>query len=218
MATISFRIEDDTKARLDRLNSLNASALFRQVLVRTLNDIEYGQDSAASLRLSLKDRLSLANQYEILAHLNPSEAERYRSYINVLQSGFEIQYGHLVQGYSGGLSDSECADVLRIMDMFNVFSSILRDRPEYKNLYDAAKFRGFNETLESSQYVFANYLIHDLKYYNELRLEAHRHGLSAPVPMMPQYRKMLEAWLELPNVYNPSPEEIDSVLVAGMET
>ena len=216
MATVSFRIDDTAKARLDRLGPINASSLFREVLDRALNELELGEHGKNSLRLSLADRLTLVNQYQVLAELRPELAELYNSYIHILKSGFEIQYVHLVEGFGGGLKEEDSRDILRILDMFSVLTNVL-DNANMNPVYrEASRFQGFHEQLESEQFVFANYLINELRHYENIRSQIVRHGLSSNVPKLDTYRRMLEVWLACENTYNPTPIEVGNILDAGV--
>ncbi|WP_321491030.1 YfbU family protein [uncultured Hyphomonas sp.] len=220
MATISFRIDDQTKARLDRLveeRALNPSAVFRQALDLALNNIEFGTESRRAMKLTLPDRLKLANQYEILTHLDPERAAEYQAYVLVLKQGFDIQYAHLAQDFSDGLSDGDCAEVLRILDMFSILKAMTlnSDEPLPDAWLAASLFKGFHENSEHEQHLFARYLIYDLDHYKSVRADVERFGLSATFPMLPRYRQMLNIWQECHNPFNPTWDEFSRIVKSG---
>lgn len=221
MASVSFRIDDQTKARLDRLSetrNLNPSAVFRQVLDEALNELEFGKVSGKALSLSLSDRLKLATQYEILKELKPQDAEKYEASIEILKSGFEIHYRHLVADFQEGLSDSGCAEVLQILDMHAVLRNFLNTHAHAGSIEwnKFGRFVGFDEQTEREQYLFAKYLIFDLGHYKLIADDVYRNGLSSVHPMLPRYRKMLDAWLTCGNIFNPEPDEAHEIIMAGI--
>lgn len=77
MATVSFRVNDELKRELDELSAekgINLSKLFRQALETIKDELLYGSHERAGLKLSLKDRLMLSNQFRILESLDPEGA------------------------------------------------------------------------------------------------------------------------------------------------
>ena len=220
MASVSFRIDDQMKARLDRLvaeKALNPSAVFRQALETALSEIEFGENDRRNLKLSLADRVKLANQYEILSHLDSANSEQHQAFVQLLKQGFDIQYGHLVRDFSDGLSDAECAEVLGILDMHSVIRAFLTtsnsDIPPVWE--EACRFRGFEETSENGHHAFARFLIYDINHYPGTRSEVERFGLSSTVPMLPRYRRMLDEWLSCRNRYNPTYHEVHNIISEG---
>ncbi len=87
MATVSFRIDNRLKERLDRLadrRGVNLSHILRTALADKIEALERAAGKA-SADFSPKDRLVLANQYRILAALYPSERDRYLEHVHTLE-------------------------------------------------------------------------------------------------------------------------------------
>lgn len=223
MQTVSFRIDDQAKARLDRLaetRAVNPSEVLRRALDQAMNVIEFGSETQRNLDLSLADRLQLANQYEILLRLarNDDEIGRFETAIATLKSGYAIQYANLVGDFQGGLSDDQCAEVLQILDLHSIMRSVAAHSEEAdRRLLTAITFPGFSSTLEPDHYRFAAYLIYEVQAFGLLLHDAQRKGLDSVTPMLPAYRRMIHLWRQVDNVYNPSINEIRQMLLVRNE-
>jgi uncharacterized protein len=89
MATVSFRIDNHLKERLDHLadrRGLNLSHILRTALADKIDALEREAGLPAAAGFSVKDRLVLANQYRILAALYPGERERYLERVETLDT------------------------------------------------------------------------------------------------------------------------------------
>ncbi len=125
MATVSFRIEDELKERLDRLaddRGLNVSHFFRQALVEKLATIEPHGDGETQLPLTIKERLFLVLQLNTLVAVESDEHARkhLNTQIEALTSGYECHYsGLLINHFENGLSRRACLEVQQILDMYS---------------------------------------------------------------------------------------------------
>ncbi len=220
MPTVSFRLDDDLKDRLDKLverRGLNVSAIFRQALTDKVDELEHGRREAAGFSLSLKERLALANQCKILAALYPQEADQYRSHVEALQSGYEMHYPWIVEDFSSGLGKEECSEVLDVLQMYDDLAysyEALADKDGLRE--DDVAFPGFDGNNEGAQMDYARYFVVDLGRYGRLRQRALDIGFNAHFPTLAMYRRMLPAHRRLSRAPKAlSASDIRAILRAG---
>jgi uncharacterized protein YfbU (UPF0304 family) len=221
VATVSFRIEDALKQRLDRLSEkhgLNVSHLFRQALAEKADELQHGPNRRAGITFSIKERLSLVNQFRMLAALYPGDSDRYLNHVEALESGYELQYPRIIEGFSDGLDDEECGEVLDVLDMYAdlryAFGRLGSDKSRFEE--SEIHFPGFDGNHETAQMAYAHYFTIDLDRFNSLHPGIEKHGLNSHWPMLPRYRKMIPVWRERRNPSQPlSAEDIRAVLAAG---
>jgi uncharacterized protein len=197
MATVSFRIEDDIKARWDRLaedRGLNVSHVFRQALVEKLAEFEPRIEGEPHFQLTIKERLSLVLQLRILAATTKSEAEKKHTeaQIEAITSGYEYHYRELVSYFDVGLSRRASIEVLDILEMYSEmlwgFSS-LKDKAGLKQ--EDVVFPGFDGNNETRLMAYARYFLFDLNRYESLHEQAKINGCNSHCPMLDTYRRML---------------------------
>ena len=152
-------------------------------------------------RLSLIERWLLYNQYEIIKSLerNKDGQKIFENEVQqVLQLGYEFEYGSIMPLFEKGISHNDCKEVI---DILNTFLAIERAKIGFEgeaspiDVSDLEEwrisFRGFDGNFESEQYVYAKYLFNreDL----ELIVPKHK-DLNSGSPMMHQYRRMIRVW------------------------
>lgn len=197
MATVSFRIEDEFKERLDRLaedQGLNASHIFRQALIEKLLEVEPRGDGECRFPLTTKERLSLVIQLRTLAAVTTDEHEKnhIETQIEALISGYEYHYPEMVAYYSNGLSRRACVEVLDILTMYSELKWAfdgLRNKDGIKK--DDVLFPGFDGNNETSQMCYAMYFLFKLDRFNSLHEQAKKNGCNSHCPMLTTYRRML---------------------------
>src|SRR5258708_8853622 len=115
------------------------------------------------MHLDKKERLILSNQLKILEKLYPEEATYYALHRKALENGYSLNYEWLVEHFSEAMTETECLEVLDILDMYRAITF------SYAKIKDPAgiedfwlKFRGFDGNNETSQYSYAQYFVADL--------------------------------------------------------
>lgn len=70
------------------------------------------------MHLTLQERLALHNQYEILANLEtePNLKNYYIACADIVEHGFEGEYDELSNGFGDPLSESECSEIITILE------------------------------------------------------------------------------------------------------
>jgi uncharacterized protein len=143
------------------------------------------------MRLTKTERLLLANQYEILARLNPEFESTYYTKREVVLRGYELEMSSLFHSFDEeGLSADACSEVINILAMYEHLDGSFQ-RLEDKNGIHVGdiQFPGFNEDAEGRQFSYTNHLMKDHRF-----MYLHRDYRSPTEPMLPVYRAMLRVW------------------------
>lgn len=168
------------------------------------------------MELTLKERLSLANQYRILALLDEKEGSHYARMVKVLEHGWELHYDDAtVMFEEQGLTGDECRWVMDVLDMYNA----LRHSHGQLNQADQATFQshelefdGFDGN-HDREYAYARYLVLDEQRWTEVLdgrpnfdLNSHSQGTR------PRYLRMLDVWQGLQKKSPMNARELRSVV------
>lgn len=164
----------------------------------------------SGLDLSDKERLMLANQYEILGLLQDEGPDgENRMWAETLRSGNKWLYDQLLERISPVLSDAKADFVLSVMEMYAALQSGY-DRLEDKSGIEARQieFEGFDGNNESEYLSFTEDLVRHRRYKHVLgdyAINSHGHTKSV-------YGRMVQQWEQLGR---PVGEEMDK---AAMES
>lgn len=169
------------------------------------------------MRLTKTERLLLANQYEILARLNPAFESSYYTKREVVLRGFELETNSLFHSFDEeGLSVDGCCEVINILAMYEHLDGSFQ-RLEDKDAISPGdiQFPGFHEDTERRQFSYTNYLMQDHRF-----MYLHRNYQKPSEPKLPVYRAMLTVWEPMKNRLGGvqpwlSADEILVVLEAG---
>ena len=113
------------------------------------------------------ERWILSNQYRILEHLDPDNAEKHAKAHTILTNGFELEYRKLIPEYIYDdqfqpLSEDECRMVHRTVRMFAALGRA------YQQLDDEAKadieeaavtFSGFDANQETLHMAYLDFVL-----------------------------------------------------------
>jgi len=165
-------------------------------------------------KISVKDRLMLANQFKILESLAPegsggngraggsAERDHYAMARRVFERGYEIEYDRVAERiYTEPLDTETCQEVRDILGMY------LRLQESYAGLSDktgvepqSLKFLGFSGNDEGPQLDYTDFIINDKgEFHQLLAFSAPTKELDSHFPALPRYRAMLSAWQPLRN-------------------
>jgi uncharacterized protein YfbU (UPF0304 family) len=146
------------------------------------------------MKISLNDRIILANQYRILELLDQDSAGHHSNLRKALEDGYTLHYKDLAGGFGTELGEEECREVISILQMYRALSS------SYEHLTDKGEispqqveFPGFDGNDETKQFSYAGYLVDDLGNWREFQ----GRDLNSHFAMLPRYRNMLGKWLPL---------------------
>ena len=145
--------------------------------------------------LSLTERLILANQFQILAALKPSEADDYNHLVEIAKRGFALEYPSFFTDFDReGLTREQCEYVRDVLDMF-------------WNLQDSYDQLANKGTLKESDVIFPGFdgnNENSLLQYAKLQLQhgfqefRHKAGLNSHFPTAHEYPAMLKRYEAVP--------------------
>lgn len=138
------------------------------------------------------ERMILSNQYEILKHLDPSNAKTYDLAIEALRDGYEASYDEhapYIASDAEVLSTDECVEVMKIMSMYQHLKrsyDSLKDKADIKP--HQVEFQGFDGNNETKHMGYARFLKKEDKYGD---LDGGRDRFNSHTESLPMYRRML---------------------------
>jgi uncharacterized protein len=145
------------------------------------------------MKLSRTERWILANQYRILAALEPANAATYRSYAEALERGYanviDRLSGHILRDDTSHRESDETDEILAMFDCLQRRYRTLDDNfgiDEYR-----LSFPGFDQKTERDYLGYAQFALSREGRYPSLAAQPQ---LAAGGPMLKQYRRMLEEW------------------------
>jgi uncharacterized protein YfbU (UPF0304 family) len=143
------------------------------------------------MRLSKIERVLLAEQYRILAKIDPDNAELYAHNCKVLENGYELYFDSLDERFKAGVSRERCIEVLRILTMFDALDeSYRRIKGDSAIRPEAIRFRGFDKDDEEDLLGYAQFVLYDEGQFSTLK----REDLNSGSSMLAIYRRMLREW------------------------
>ena len=166
--------------------------------------------------LTKKERIILANQLKILEKLDPDAAKYYANHRKAIESGFKLHYSWIAESIDDNeMSEEECGEVLDVLDMYRAITysyQQLEDKTDIE--LDAIKFPGYDGNNESKQFSYTNFFITDLGRFDELRFGAEYPDFNSHLPMVDEYRRMLNIWKKYPHRHRLGKEQIKELLEA----
>lgn len=148
------------------------------------------------IQLTLKDRIFLINQYQILKALYPDNSQFYDERIEILEFGYTIFYDEIISLDGDELSQIDCKFVLDILDCYRFIDDYLvaTSDEEVRN-HPWSYFRGFDGNHETHLLVFARFLIKTQgKFQEQLQYLKKNDNLDSHACHRKKYEKMIETW------------------------
>jgi uncharacterized protein YfbU (UPF0304 family) len=148
---------------------------------------------SVTLDLSDKDRLMLANQYEILSKLDEVNSESYAELAENLRSGHEWLYRQALEmNLSENLAEEESEYVLRILGIYGDLHSSY-EKLEDKSGIEAGEvvFPGFDGNNEIEFLSFTGALAKARRFTDTLGKDGRK---NSHMPTTGRYRRMIEQW------------------------
>jgi uncharacterized protein len=207
MATITLRVEDGTRADLERLaqaRETSVSELLRDAIADLLGTRRDLAGEEAPRSMTMVDRRVLALLHEVLDRVDPDgDAGDHRRQVEALESGFTSEYSYEFGGLRPELPMAESTLVHDVLEMFSVLernTERLGDRVDAE-LGDRARgtleFAGFdfNHARESRLAEYAEHLIAtdrwtEMAYHFDAQ---HERG-NSHWQMLDRYQRMLTAY------------------------
>jgi hypothetical protein len=158
-------------------------------------------------------RLVLANQYEILANLEPDLADDYLDLAQQVRSWWPLESLPPVRGMSEIREDALTAQdqglVLDVLELFDALQRADREGKVGEEDRNAVAFAGFCGNYEGKYLGFLEWL-RDHERFRYVRLRDPEDA-NAHMPMLALYRRMLDKWRELGRPRNLSAAEASAI-------
>ncbi|MED3803702.1 YfbU family protein [Lysinibacillus xylanilyticus] len=160
-------------------------------------------------KFTLKERLILSNQYDLLAKLSEdddSQKKHYENMSEIFRSGYSWGYGLATEPFSDELDEDECRFVLDVLNMYSNLYYSRQNCNEAQSEIEERKvlFKGFdlNDSQECKYLSFYRFLVEDFDRFNEFKSwieEGKIEGFNShgSGPSMEKLRRMLQKTKEL---------------------
>lgn len=156
------------------------------------------------VKLSDLDRLMLANQYEILAHLKPDQG--YGDVARELRDGHEWLYRQWLDNLiSPVLPDENAEFVLKILGIYHDIASSYRELTDKSGIEERnIQFPGFDGNNESDLLHFVAALRKNGRFIETIGESAK----NSHMPVVDIYQRMIDEWERLGKPQYPYSKEI----------
>jgi uncharacterized protein YfbU (UPF0304 family) len=143
-------------------------------------------------------RWILANQYRLMELLESSEyvKKSHREAVEILMSGYELEYDRLTPSLLDPLPRAVCEEVHDILEMHSDVKSSyekLEDKAAVENEHRLG-FMGFDGSEEAKLYGYVRFLLQDLELWEDLDLR--NRTVNSHMPMLDRYRRRYAVWKE----------------------
>jgi uncharacterized protein YfbU (UPF0304 family) len=169
------------------------------------------------MKLTRLERWILSNQMQILAKLQPDDAEHYDLAREALERGYELNYGWLAEHIADRtLSEDECTEVLDILDMFRALESSHSRFGAKPGVDDwQVRFGGFdaNDPDEARRLGYFRHLRKEGKY--ESIGAGDDNGFNSHTRVLARYRRQLAIWKPITPERRNKLSEADYLAVAA---
>ena len=168
------------------------------------------------MKLSKLDRVSLINQYKILAVLNKDEQSYYEELIEILENGYEIFYSLIDSWISDDMSEADGSFVIEILNLYRAIEDVKGSSGNAEIIaHPYSFFHGFDGNNEAEYLVFSRFLIEKQgKFREQVHYFSKNDNLNSHMPMKDKYKRMLNAAQTIDNIWNLSVQEALTILNA----
>lgn len=217
MATLTVRIDDDTRDILDEMArgegktlSDYIRGLLREAVVPVWqrDEAQLKADALAPETLSPNERHTLSLLHRILARVLPADANDtdgdsgdQLGLARVLEAGFTNEYWVEFAGVSEELSKKNCVRVMDILDMFRILGhsvdKLAEDGVELDaSLVSRLRYGGFdhNDALEGKMADYVEHLVANDKWSEQEEFVTGPQNGNSHMTMLPVYRRMLDEY------------------------
>ena len=163
------------------------------------------------IELTDKERLFLANQHEILSHLDADNSDYHLKLAEQLRDGHKWLYSQSFDNFSENLPDDDAELVLNILQIYEMIQDA------YDGLSDKSlisehqiKFPGFDGNNETEFMGFVDAL-EKFHRFTDVIQNGHRNSHSAKVHV---YERMIAKWQEFGKPYTLTKEQLIEILEA----
>lgn len=162
------------------------------------------------IELTDKERLMLANQYQILGILKNDAY--YTCMAESLASGHPWLYKQIFDNFSENLSDAKTEHVLKILEIYGVLKDSYNALTDQEGIdMHSVNFPGFDGNNEIDLLSFAEDLIKHGRFSNTLGATA----INSHMQTTDMYERMIERWVELGRPGYPYSKEVIMQILAA---
>ena len=175
--------------------------------------------------LSIKDRLIISNQFDILSKLTRVDYERewYMKQYEIIRNGYELLYSDLFDTIYDPMSKQECTFVIDIIEVYSCITRTVQENltddviKKYnlklvkgKYLYS---FPGFdhNDNVQVRYSAYAKFFMFKLDRFTEIHEEKsdyNSHGFIS----INKYNSMISEWKKSINKYSLSLDDVERIV------
>ncbi len=166
--------------------------------------------------LSLSERLQLVNQFRILGILDPANAQRYSTNVDILAHGYTIEYADIFSDVREEIDIGTCRYVVRVLEMYRALIGSFNALEDKQGLtLDDVRFKGFDVNTESKSVAYTEHLKQKGTWPEALTRDVGRQGQMPYIPMLGKwdpYRQQIA--LNYPDAWPMNPDRIREVIYA----
>lgn len=148
------------------------------------------------MELTIKERVILANQYEILAGLNKSESEYYLEKVKILTNGYSYLYDTLHTNFCDEMTNEDGKFVFKILSLYGQIEDVKQKTKSEKIINHAyGFFPGFCGNYETAHMAFCQFIVNDQnKFQEQKQYFSKNDGMNSHVPLIEKYQRMLNVY------------------------
>jgi uncharacterized protein YfbU (UPF0304 family) len=171
------------------------------------------------MQLTIKDRVMLANQYQILARLDESESEHYLEKVKILTNGYSYLYDSLKINFCQEMTYDEGKFVFDILALYELIEDVKRKTQHEKIInHRYGYFNGFCGNYETAYMSLCNFFVNvQNKFPTQKKYFSKNDGMNSHLPMIEKYKKMIDIYSSIRNdalFYELTVEQTLSILEA----
>ncbi|HBV77405.1 MULTISPECIES: YfbU family protein [Vibrio] len=166
------------------------------------------------MEMTNAQRLILSNQYNLMAQLEPENADKYKRLQIIVERGYGLQMRELDKNF-GRMEEKECREIIDYMEMYHAMqesNNMLSGSDKVNVDQRRLQFLGFDIATEHQAVNYVRFLIDSEGMYPQFHKEDHH--FNAQMPMQDKYRRMLSTWRNCPRQYHLSSTELMQILNA----
>lgn len=167
-----------------------------------------------TITLTKAERLILANQYTIMAMIDPERAKDYEKSREAVTSGYAAAIEDLFGWIFDGLPASECSLVINSMSVYDALQRSYKADPKKAEAAGIKKggvsFPGFDGNNETEYMAYAR---HVRNYEHRFTYLDTEDDCNSHMPMIGRYRAMIDVWKsQLGGSYDLSADQMKKLL------
>ena len=165
------------------------------------------------MSLSKTERLILANQYRILALLEPDQAESHDTIREALENGYVAAYERVFDWIDDDLTEEDCR---LVVDSLTVYEALHRSAQKMADKTGIDErllsYPGFDGNNEAQHLGYLRHVVRKEGRFDYLKFDSK--DLNSHMPMIPIYERMISKHAEFGEHLDLSPGEARAIFDA----